>query len=201
MAASRNATYIESPPIIRFLFSDTRVAWLWLVVRIYLGYQWIEASLHKIFNPDWTLNPGWMSTGASLKGFWVNAVVFQNGKGPISYDWYRDFLNALLASNSHVWFAQLIALGEFAIGLGLIVGAFVGLAAFFGAFMNMNFMLAGSASTNPVLFTIAILIIAAWKTAGFWGVDRFLQPLLKTLWSRVSRTGGGAVPATEPSTS
>jgi len=56
-----------------------------------------------------------------------------------------------------------------AIGVLLIIGAFVGIAAFFGAFMNFNFMLAGSASTNPVLFTLAIALMLAWKIAGYYG--------------------------------
>jgi thiosulfate dehydrogenase (quinone) large subunit len=36
------------------------------------------------------------------------------------------------------------------------------------------FMLAGTASTNPVLGAISILIIFGWKVAGAWGVDRSL---------------------------
>ena len=47
-----------------------------------------------------------------------------------------------------------------------------GVAAFFGATMNMSFLLAGSASTNPVLFTLAIGLIVGWKIAGYYGVDR-----------------------------
>jgi hypothetical protein len=34
-----------------------------------------------------------------------------------------------------------VAYGELLIGIALIGGAFVGIAAFFGAFMNFNFML------------------------------------------------------------
>jgi thiosulfate dehydrogenase [quinone] large subunit len=68
------------------------------------------------------------------------------------------------------------------IGIALILGAFTGIAAFFGGFMNWNFMMAGSASSNPLLFTIAIFLILAWKVAGWWGVDRFLLPLVGTPW-------------------
>ena len=88
----------------------------------------------------------------------------------------------MLNAGSYTWFSKVVVIGEIAIGVGLIVGAFVGFAAFFGAFMNLNFMLAGSASTNPVLFLIAGLLILAWKTAGYWGLDRFLLPALGTPW-------------------
>jgi len=73
-------------------------------------------------------------------------------------------------------------LGEVAIGVALIAGVLTGVAAFFGALMNMSFLLAGSASTNPIMFTLAIGLILAWKVAGYHGVDRYLLPLLGTPW-------------------
>jgi thiosulfate dehydrogenase (quinone) large subunit len=68
------------------------------------------------------------------------------------------------------------------VGIALIIGAFVGLAAVAGAFMNLNFMLAGSASTNPVLLLLGFLLVLAWKTAGYIGLDRWLLPILGTPW-------------------
>ena len=52
--------------------------------------------------------------------------------------------------------------------------------------MNMSFLLAGSASVNPVLFTLAIGLILAWKVAGYYGLDRWLLPILGVPWSRES---------------
>ncbi len=72
--------------------------------------------------------------------------------------------------------------GEVLVGVALILGAFVGVAAFFGGLMNWNFMMAGTASTNPLLFLLSILLILAWKTAGWYGLDRVLLPLLGTPW-------------------
>jgi thiosulfate dehydrogenase [quinone] large subunit len=88
----------------------------------------------------------------------------------------------LLDSNSHVWFAKLVVAGEILIGIALILGLFTAIAAFFGGFMNWNFMMAGTASTNPVLLVLSILLILAWKTAGHWGVDRFILPIIGTTW-------------------
>ena len=79
------------------------------------------------------------------------------------------FLNAVSWSNA-------IAVGEVLVGVGLIVGAVVGVAAFFGLFMNLNFMLAGTVSINPILFTLSIFLILAWRVAGYWGLDRFVLP-------------------------
>ena len=88
----------------------------------------------------------------------------------------------LLDSHAETWFAWLITFGEMAVGLGLILGALTGFAAFFGALMNMSFLLAGSASTNPVMFSLAIGLILAWKVAGYYGLDRYLLPMLGTPW-------------------
>jgi thiosulfate dehydrogenase [quinone] large subunit len=50
--------------------------------------------------------------------------------------------------------------------------------------MNWNFMMAGSASSNPMLFVVALVLIFAWKTAGYLGADFFLLRFLGTPWSR-----------------
>ncbi len=80
--------------------------------------------------------------------------------------------------------AKLVAYGEVLVGLGLIVGALVGVAAFFGTLMNFSFMLAGTTSTNPVLFGLAVFLVLAWKVAGYWGLDRYLLPALGTPWQK-----------------
>jgi thiosulfate dehydrogenase [quinone] large subunit len=159
------------------LFDDTRFAIVWFVVRVLLGLTWLNEALNKFGNP------GWMQTGEALKGFWENAVrIPESGRPPIAFDWYRDFIQAMLNNQSYVWFAKLVAIGEFLVGVALILGLFVGIAAFFGAFMNWNYIMAGSASTNPILFVAALLLMFAWKTAGYYGLDRYIVPLLGATW-------------------
>ena len=194
MAAQQEQdNFYEDPRFARVLFSSARFAWLWAIVRIWLGSQWIEASLHKIGAEAWTGN------GFALKGFWEKAVQIPQApaKPAIAFDWYRSFLQYLLDVRAYTWFAKLVAYGEMLIGIALIVGAFVGIAAFLAGFMNWNFMMAGAASTNPVLFTLAILLILAWKVAGYYGVDRYLLPTLGTPWKpgRVFTPNRRTVPA------
>ena len=50
-----------------------------------------------------------------------------NGKTGISYDWYRHFLTFMLNHEWYRWFSWVIAIGEIAAGILLIIGAFVGL--------------------------------------------------------------------------
>lgn len=171
---------VTEPGWVNTLLSDPRAGWLWLVLRLWLGWQWFEAAQEKIFNPNW------VGSGAALKGFWERAVAIpEAGRPPIAFDWYRAFIQSLLDAEAYTWFAPLVAYGELLIGIALIAGAFTGIAAFFGAFMNFNFMLAGSASTNPVLFAIAVGLILAWKVAGYIGADYFLLRWIGTPWRDV----------------
>lgn len=174
----RNYEAIPVEPVfVHKLFNTTKFAWLWAVLRIYLGYEWLTAGWHKV------TGTGWVDGGSALKGFWTNAIkVPATGKAAITYDWYRSFLEFLLNHNTYTWFGKLVAYGEVLIGICLIVGLLTGFAAFGGALMNFNFMLAGSASTNPVLFFIAVLLILAWKAAGYLGADRWVLPLIGTPW-------------------
>jgi thiosulfate dehydrogenase [quinone] large subunit len=175
---NRNVTAIGQPGWAHYLFNSAGSAWIWLIVRLYIGYEWFEAGLHKF------TDPAWMSNGTALLGYWQNAVKIPAppARAAITYDWFRTFLQFLIDGQTQVWFAKLIVLGELAIGIGMVVGAFVGIAAFFGALMNLNFMLAGSASTNPILFLFAVLLMMAWKVAGYYGFDRWILPAIGTPW-------------------
>jgi len=164
------------PPLVEKLLSSARFAWLWTIIRVYVGWQWLTAGWGKV-NDE-----AWVKTGVAVKGFFTNAIGGPDGSGSISYDWYRNFLTFLLDTDQYVWLAKIVAWGELLVGIGLIIGALTGFAALFGALMNFNFMLAGTASTNPVLFFLSILLIMAWKVAGWYGVDRWLLPKLGTPW-------------------
>jgi thiosulfate dehydrogenase [quinone] large subunit len=175
--AGATEVQVEGPAFTRYLFSNTQAGLFWLPIRLFVGFAWLEAGWHKVSGP------GWLDGGSALRGYWEKAAtVPDTGKGPITFEWYRDFINTLLAGHHETWFAWLVAFGELAIGLGLLLGALVGVAAFFGAMMNMSFLLAGSGSTNPVMFTMAIGLMLAWKVAGYYGLDRYLLPMLGVPW-------------------
>jgi thiosulfate dehydrogenase [quinone] large subunit len=170
---------VEDPLIWRLLLGNVFVALFWLPIRFYVGREWLTAGLHKV------TAPAWMDGGSALQGYWQGAVaVPEGGGGRITYDWFRQFIQYMLDNQWYTWFAKLVAIGEVLIGLGLIVGALVGIAAFFGTLMNFSFMLAGTTSSNPVLFGLAVFLVFAWKVAGYWGLDRYLLPALGTPWQK-----------------
>ena len=178
-APSAQVVEVEGPAFTRYLFNNTRAGLLWLPIRLFVGFSFLEAGLHK------AQGTGWLDGGSALLGFWKGAVAVPAagaGRPPISFEWYRDFLNVLINNNTQGWFAYLIVFGEIAVGLGLIFGILVGFASFFGALMNMSFLLAGSASTNPILFTCEIGLILGWRVAGYYGLDRYLLPMIGVPW-------------------
>jgi len=177
--ATTTAGQVDDPIWWRRLLGNTYYAVLWLPIRFFVAQEWLSAGEHKI------RGDGWMDGGTALKGYWTNAVAVnpETGKGPITYDWFRDFINYMLNHEWYTWFAKLVAVGEFLVGLGLLLGALVGIAAFFGTVLNFNFMMAGTVSSNPVLFGLTVFIILGWKVAGFLGLDRWLLPILGTPWN------------------
>ncbi len=158
----------------------------------FAGREWLTVGEEKL------RSDGWMKGGASLKGFWTNSTsVSASGKTPIHYGWFRQLLQYMLDHQWYTWFGKVIAIGETLVGIGLIVGALVGIAAFFGAVLNFNFQLAGSASTNPVLFGLGVFLVLAWKVAGWWGLDRWLLPILGTPWTLRRRAANDRVDAAD----
>ncbi len=176
-ASRRFVEHIEEPPVARALFGATRWAWIWLILRVYVGYEWVAAGYGKLTSPAWT----GANAGAALTGFVNNALALASGEHPAVQGWYAAFLQNMVLPNASVW-AYVVAWGETLVGIALILGVFTGIAAFFGSFMNVNYLLAGAVSTNPILFATATWLVLAWRTAGWWGADRWLLPLLGTPW-------------------
>jgi thiosulfate dehydrogenase [quinone] large subunit len=175
-----NEILIPEPPLSRFLFADSRLGWLWLIARLYVGYEWIMAGWEKVSGGGW-LGFG-QGAGAALQGFLQGALAKTAGAHPDVSSWYGWFLTNVALPHAAL-FANIVALGECAVGIGLILGAFTGIAAFAGAFMNLNYLFAGTVSINPLLLVIELFLILAWRSAGWLGLDRWLLPLLGVPWA------------------
>lgn len=170
---------LPEPAISKFIFSSTRLSWLWLLVRLYVGYAWLTAGWGKVTNPSW-VGP---EAGKAISGFLNGAMEKSVGDHPAVAGWYADFIQNVALPNAAV-FSYMVAFGELLVGISLILGIFTGISAFFGAFMNMNFLFAGTISSNPVLFLGQLFLILAWRTSGWIGLDRFLLPYLGTPWKK-----------------
>jgi len=189
----KSATQVPEPPVARFLFADTRMAAIWLVIRLYLCYEWLTAGLEKLTGRSFAFGSSfgqasgsaWVFTGhdgGAIKGFVAGALAQTSGAHPSVQGWYGTFLQHVVLPNAAA-FSYMITFGEILVGLGLLVGALTGIAAFCGLFMNLNYLFAGTVSINPLLGVLAVLVVLAWRVAGYYGVDRYLLPVLGTPWT------------------
>ena len=147
-------------------YKTPQAAVVWTVLRVWLGLQWIEAGYHKL--------TGGFDAGGFLKGALANAT----GDHPAVQAWYADFLQQFAIPNVQI-FNVLIPWGELLVGLGLVVGLATLPALIAGAFMNLNFMLAGTTSTNPILYTAAMILLFVGTGAYLFGLDRYAVPFIK----------------------
>ena len=96
---------------------------------------------------------------------------------------YAWFLENVALPNATA-FSYLITYGEIAVGIALILGLLTGVAAFFGAVMNFNFMFSGVAGVNPYWILCEIFLMLAWRVAGHIGLDRYVLPY----WHRLTKS-------------
>ncbi len=162
-------------PIFRPLFESSKMAWIWLLVRIYLGWEWLYAGYEKVINPVWVGS----TAGDAVSGFVNGALTKTIGEHPDVSSWYAWFLQNCVLPNASLW-SHLVAYGELLVGLGLILGLLTFLSAFFGLFMNINYLLAGTVSTNPIMLILSLLLMLARKISGGIGVDGYIQSRSKS---------------------
>jgi thiosulfate dehydrogenase (quinone) large subunit len=155
-----------------FIFSNERLSPVWFLVRVYVGWLWFSAGLEKITNPAWVGG----GAGGAIKGFVGGALKKTGGEHPDVSSWYAWFLENVVLPNANVW-SHAIAYGEVLVGLALILGIFTLLGAFFGSFMNLNFLFAGTVSVNPLMLILSIGIMLAWRVSGKIGLNYVLVKL------------------------
>ncbi len=170
---------IKESGLAKYLFSSSNFAWFWLIARVYVGYEWLMAGWGKLGQAAWTGD----KAGAAVSGFLQGALNKTSGAHPDVSGWYGWLIeNVALPNTSFV--SHLVVYGEILVGVALILGAFTGIAAFFGSFMNLNYLFAGTVSVNPLLLLIQLFLILAWKNAGWYGLDRLLLFLLGAPWDK-----------------
>ncbi len=176
-----------------WLYHSQGAAWLWLVVRLWLGYKWIDAGWQKMFGAEYQ---SFWNGGSGLAGYVAGAKAHSTGAhASVVYGWWVSFLTNFVGPN-HAALAKIVALGEFAIGLGLILGLLTGAAAFFGVGLNFMYMFSGTLGVNPMYAIIGFFLIVAWQNAGTIGLDRWVLPLFMGTHQKDVAKEGVIVPET-----
>ncbi len=128
------------------------------LLRLSISYIWITAGISKLFNNSFI--PTFSST-------------MQNFIKACHYDFYVGFLKQYIVPNVHI-FAQLTIWGEILVGVGFLLGFPIGLATFFGIFMNANYFLVSAAPPSQFLNILMIfsqLAVSACNAGNIWGLS------------------------------
>lgn len=151
---------------VKWLRESQISAALLTIIRLYLGYAWLTAGFHKVVD------------GFDASGFLQGSIAKASGDHPAVQAWWASFLEGVALPNAGL-FSFLVAWGEVLVGLGLILGCFTTVAAFFGVVMNFAFLFSGTVSTNAQMVLLSIFILVAGYNAGKIGLDRFVIPFFQ----------------------
>lgn len=159
---------VQEPAFSRLLFGDTRLALLWLVMRLYCGWAWLASGWQKLQDPLW-FGP---QAGRVLREFGRRALAATAGDGGLS-GLYQTFTRDLLIPYARTC-SYVIVIGEVLMGLCLILGVLTGLFAFVSLLFSAGYLFAGVSGLDPAAFVLAIWLTLTWRVAGFWGLDRYM---------------------------
>lgn len=165
---------------------------VWLIARIWLGYEWLMAGVEKVFGEGSAVWVG-PKAGVAVTGFLKGAIAksalapdFDPVKNPhpMVQEWYATLVRDVFMPNATM-FSYLVAYGELLVGIALLLGIFTHFSALMGVLMNLSYLLAGTTSTNPQLLVVGLTIVLAGGVAvGYYGLDYFARPIEAALFRR-----------------
>jgi len=128
--------------------------WL-LLAQCFLTVGWLRAAIAHAFSPGWR-------NGSEVDAFRLEHQA-------LAVDWYREIVfDGLLGSRSGS-IAIVVLIGQLSVVLALGLNRFVPIGLGIGAFLNINFVLAGA--IDPSTF---YLVITA--TVALWHIERSADP-------------------------
>jgi thiosulfate dehydrogenase (quinone) large subunit len=170
-------------------FKGAKGSWIWLIIRLYMGYQWFEGGWHKL------TGAAPFSAEGFIKGGIAKIIAPANAPAtfkPITAEWWGHFLQNFALPNIKL-FNFMVLTGELLVGISLIIGFATIFAACVGALMNFSFLMTGSTSSNPYLLALSFILVAAGSTyAGYLGVDYWFRPWFRGQVARLFGAEAGA---------
>ena len=138
-------------------------AWFVLALRLMMGYAFAYSGFTKIAEGGFSAG-GYLANVAATNGNPLAGLFSWMGSTP----WFVEFANVA------------VPYGELFIGLGLLVGALVRLAAFFGALMMLmfyfgNWDIAHGVINGDFAYMLVFLAVAAFGAGRILGLDKYIE--------------------------
>jgi thiosulfate dehydrogenase (quinone) large subunit len=154
------------PSVLTWLRQSKYASIAWLAVRVWVGCMWVQAGWSKVFGAE---NPYFLhNNGAGVAGF--------AGHGAAAYSWWGSIMHSFVVPNAS-WIAVVVAFGELAIGLGLVVGFLTRTAAVCSLLLLFTYIMSGTASVCAFYALCALIVLATWRTSTWIGVDGVIANL------------------------
>lgn len=149
-------------------FTSRLASPLWLALRVYLGSVWLQFALAK-------LRGGWLTNDA-MSGM-LRAIA--EGHTPAPFAFYREVAAWLLEVGAGPAISATLPLAELAVALAFFSGVLVVPAAVGAILLNANLVLSGIASWSfdGRIIALQLLLLAAWRVAGYIGAERLITRL------------------------
>jgi thiosulfate dehydrogenase [quinone] large subunit len=141
-------------------------AWFVLALRLMMGYAFLHAGVSKLIAAEPFSAAGYLVGAAGNSGSPLAGMYVWMGTTP----WFVDIVNVA------------VPYGQVAIGLGLLVGGFTRLAAFFGAFMMLlfyfgNWSVEHGFVNGDFAYMVVFLTVAALGAGRILGLDQIIENL------------------------
>ncbi|GAA0203922.1 DoxX family protein [Halobaculum roseum] len=141
----------------------TLSVWFILALRLMIGLAFFQSGVDKVLSGSFSA-AGYLQNAPPANGSPVAGLFVAMGDTP----WFVDFVNIAVP-----W-------GEVLIGLGVIVGGFTRLAAFFGAFMMLLFYLGNWDISHGYIngdfaYMLVFLSVAAFGAGRILGLDQYIE--------------------------
>jgi len=138
-----------------------------LPLRFFIALGWLRAWVEKLISPEWI-------SGEELHRF------LKMAQGSTPFRFYKDLIEQVFLPNVEV-LSLLVAAGQGAIGLALLLGLMSQAALLLGIFLNLNFIFAGV--INPSVFYIMIEFVLLTSHVGaLLGFDAYFSRSIKLPW-------------------
>jgi thiosulfate dehydrogenase [quinone] large subunit len=144
----------------------TQLGWKILPLRMFLAVTFIYASLQKLANPNYLDASNPSSVVGQMRSLESSSPI-----GPL----------LRLSLHAPTLVGLMIAIGELAVGTGVLVGLWTRLAAIGGALLSLTFFLTVSWSTRPYFYGSDIVFLFAWTVligtgaAGVLSLDAWVR--------------------------
>jgi thiosulfate dehydrogenase (quinone) large subunit len=160
VALLSNPSELNPPRTLVWLQRSKVMAIVWTAMRVWLGVMWIQAGVAKLWGAE---NSAFLhNNGAGVAGIAAH--------GTPAYSWWGTFLHGFVVPNSG-WIGILVAVGEFVIGIALVLGLFTRIAALGSLVLLFTYVMSGTASVCAFYALFAVVILATWRTSSWIGVD------------------------------